>query len=111
MQSWFASAKRLAELAIYREDWTIGVVAQPAADIVASGITAPVNWLKPPGPGRILADPACETHPNGARTLYAECLRHSENLIRQRPHSARCSRRRPTCRIRSRFAMTTAAGC
>jgi hypothetical protein len=79
MQSWLASAKRLAELALYREDWTIGVVGQPAADIVAFGVTAPVNWLKPPCPASILADPACEMHPNGARTLYAECLRHGEN--------------------------------
>jgi hypothetical protein len=66
-------------LTVYREDWMIGVVAQPAADIVVRGIVAPIRWLPLPRRGTMLADPGCEIHPNGALTFYAEYLDHRNN--------------------------------
>ena len=56
------------------ELWNVGVIEQSAADIVANGITRPVHWFDRHPAGMLLADPACLTHPNGARTLFAEAL-------------------------------------
>ncbi len=54
------------------EAWNIGVVDQPAADIVERGIVSPVRWLPPPPPGVALADPSVRQRADGARTMYAE---------------------------------------
>ena len=58
----------------FYELWNVGVVEQSVADIVANGITGPVHWLDRHPRGMVLADPACLSHPDGARTLFAEAL-------------------------------------
>ena len=59
---------------VCREDWNIGVVDQPAADILRRGIVGEVRWLPKPAPWTILADPACRSLPDGGRTLFVEHL-------------------------------------
>jgi len=58
------------------EDWNIGVVGQPAADVVRQGIVAPVRWLPKPSRWEMLADPSCHVRPDGGLTLFAEWLDH-----------------------------------
>ncbi len=62
------------------EAWNIGVVDQPAADIVERGLTSAVRWL-PARPGlTALADPAYRRHADGRITLYAEHLDHRRSV-------------------------------
>ncbi len=67
----YALTERVRRFLCY-EGWNIGVVDQPAADIVERGIVTPVRWL-PAQPTAIAhADPACRQRADGGRTLYAE---------------------------------------
>lgn len=54
------------------EAWNVGVVDQPAADIVERGIVTPVRWLPQQPAGVALADPAVRLRADGRRTVYAE---------------------------------------
>lgn len=56
------------------EAWNIGVIDQPAADIVRRGIVGPVRWLATPPAGTMLADPSCQMLASGGRRLFAEYL-------------------------------------
>lgn len=58
----------------HREDWNLGIVRQPAADVALNGLRRPVEWL-PPAPGAaIYADPGCVELADGSRQLFAEYL-------------------------------------
>jgi hypothetical protein len=58
------------------EDWNVGVIEQPAADIVRRGIREPVRWLTRPSRWEMLADPSCCPRPDGGLTLFAEWMDH-----------------------------------
>lgn len=58
-----------------RERWNVGIVRQPADDIVQRGIIQPVDWLSTLPEGMLFADPACLTHPDGRRTFFVEAAR------------------------------------
>ncbi len=69
----YAFAERVRRF-LYYEGWNIGVVDQPAADIVERGIVSPVRWLPALPAATALADPACRQRADGGWTLYAEHL-------------------------------------
>lgn len=56
------------------EVWNVGLVRQSAADIVARGLSEPVEWFPEPAPWTFLADPFCRLEADGGRRLYAERL-------------------------------------
>lgn len=56
------------------ERWTLGLVAQSAADIARHGITAPVRWLALPQPRSLLADPFVMAEDDGSLTVVAESM-------------------------------------
>jgi hypothetical protein len=58
----------------YREEWNLGVVDQPAEDIVRRGIVAPIRWLPALRPWKMLADPWCRGLTDGRRVILAERL-------------------------------------
>ena len=58
----------------YREEWNLGVIDQPAEDIVRRGIVAPIRWLPALRPWKMLADPWCHELPDGRRVVLAERL-------------------------------------
>lgn len=66
------SALERARRRLCEEAWNIGVIDQPAADIVERGIATPVRWLPRLPAGVALADPAVRTRADGSRTVYAE---------------------------------------
>lgn len=57
---------------VLHEQWTLGLVAQPAADIVRRGIVAPVRWLDPERATTMLADPFAVPEADGTTTVVAE---------------------------------------
>ncbi|HJS83967.1 MAG TPA: hypothetical protein VJ779_00725 [Acetobacteraceae bacterium] len=59
---------------IYREEWNLGVVEQPAEDIVRRGIVTQVRWLPALRPWKMLADPWCHGLPDGRLVILAERL-------------------------------------
>ena len=71
--SFFERARRF----ICYEAWNIGVVDQPAADIVERGIVTPVRWLPRQPAGIALADPAYRRRADGSQTLYAEQIKYN----------------------------------
>jgi hypothetical protein len=58
----------------YREEWNLGVVHQPAEDIVRHGIIEPIRWRPMLGPWEMLADPWCHALPDGRLVILAERL-------------------------------------
>lgn len=60
--------------------WNVGIVDQPAADIVRRGIVSAPRWLPPLPPNRMFADPACRPLPSGGMRLYAEYLDHEREV-------------------------------
>ncbi len=58
----------------YREEWNLGVVEQPAEDIVRRGIVKPIRWRPASGPWEMLADPWCHPLPDGRIVVLAERL-------------------------------------
>jgi len=60
----------------YREEWNLGVVDQPAEDIARRGIVAPIRWLPPLRPWKMLADPWCRDLPGGRLVVLAARLAH-----------------------------------
>jgi len=75
MMSRFSALSRL-RARFSREDWNIGIVDQPAEDIVRHGITAPVRWLPRIGPWGMLADPAFCRLADGTQIIMAEHMNH-----------------------------------
>jgi hypothetical protein len=69
----YLPVERLRRL-LCNEAWNIGVVDQPADDVVARGIVSPVRWLPAPPAGVALADPASRQRADGGWILYAERL-------------------------------------
>lgn len=58
-----------------REEWNIGVVDQPIAEIVRHGIRKPVRWF-PGNSWRIFADPFCIVNADNSVTILAEMMNH-----------------------------------
>lgn len=65
----------MSALGLPRDEWNIGIVNQPLADIVRHGIVAPVRWF-PRNSWQILADPFCQVRADGSVTIYAERMNH-----------------------------------
>ena len=61
------------------EIWNIGVLDQPIDDIARRGVACVPEWLPPPPPGTMLADPSCIAKAGGGFTLYAEQLDYHGN--------------------------------
>jgi hypothetical protein len=74
------SAIRLLRSLLYREDWNIGVIAQPAEAIVADGFCEPIRWLPQPPPRTMFADPSALIEPDGSLTLFAEFLDYRRDI-------------------------------
>lgn len=72
-------AGRLLRFLLHREDWALGVIAQPADEIVREGIRAPVQWLALPRPRTMLADPGVLLDNDGTMTVFAEFLDYRVN--------------------------------
>jgi len=68
------SFSRLLRFLLYRDDWNIGVIAQPAEAIVANGVCQQVRWLPRPQSRTMFADPSALIEQNGSLTLFAEFL-------------------------------------
>lgn len=68
----------LWKVAFFHEQWTLGLVAQSAEDIVRHGLRAPVRWLPPPHRWSLLADPFVWADGAGMRVV-AEYLDHRTN--------------------------------
>ena len=56
------------------EVWNIGLIDQPATDIVARGILAPVRWLSGLPRGMMFADPSCLEYSDGRRMVFVEAM-------------------------------------
>ena len=74
------SIARLLRFLLFRDDWNIGIVDQPAAEIVRAGITGSVSWLPLLTSRTMLADPAVLREPDGAMILFAEFLDYRRNI-------------------------------
>lgn len=72
------SPRGLWRLAFWYEQWTLGLVAQSATDIVRHGLRAPIRWLPPPHRWSLLADPFALSDGQGWRVV-AESLDHRTN--------------------------------
>lgn len=56
------------------EEWTIGLVRQPMAEIVRNGISEPIDWLPMPEPWTFRADPCLAVDEQGRMHLYCEAI-------------------------------------
>jgi hypothetical protein len=60
---------------LYRDEWNVGFIDQPIADVAEYGIRKPIRWFNS-DPWRIFADPFCVTNADQTISLFVENMSH-----------------------------------